>query len=389
MSANLNRQVWTLRGLNMTYYATTGILNPFLPIYFEGRGYTSSQIGLLMMIGPFVTIFAQPFWGYLSDRYHTLKLIIFGLWTMTLISSVGIFQTAGLPLSFLFMLLLYFFMLSSVPLLDTMTIRTARQAGIGYGSVRAFGSMGYTLLAMLSGPLLTALGGMHNIPYLYWSVWSLPMLLLLLLKDTKGSGARVSIRAFGSLLGNKRFLWFLFLVFLLITPHRMNDVLLVLYMKDVGASDSMIGWAWALVAASEIPTFALFGRFMQRFHELALLGIVAVLYTIRWSLYGWITDPAPLMLLQASHCITFAVFWIVSVQYVVRIVPESLQSTGQSMLSMVFLGLAGITGGYAGGWLKDHFGGPSMYYSGAVMTFAADRSAPCNPCILPQKNHPA
>ncbi|MCZ8512073.1 MFS transporter [Paenibacillus filicis] len=389
MPTNGNRQVWTLRGLNLFYYATTGILNPFLPIYFAGKGYSSSQIGLLMMIGPFVTIFAQPLWGYLSDRYHTLKLIIFGLWMMTLLSSIGIFLTSGFPLAFLFMLLLYFFMLSSIPLLDTISLKAAQQAGVGYGSLRMFGSMGFTLLAMLSGTLLTALGGMNNIPYLYWTAWVPPLLLLIFLKDVKGSGPRVTLGAFGSMFRNKPFMWFLFLVFLLIVPHRMNDTLFVLYLKDAGGTDTMVGLAWAFAAASEIPTFALFGRYMHRFHEISLLGIVALLYTIRWLLYGWITDPVVLMLLQAMHIITFAVFWIVSVQVVVRLVPDSLQSTGQSMLSMVFLGLAGITGGFAGGWIKDHWGGPAMYHLGAAMTFIAALLLLGTHAYNRKKNHPA
>ncbi|MBP1154759.1 MULTISPECIES: MFS transporter [unclassified Paenibacillus] len=367
----MKEQLWTLRGLNFSYYATSAVLMPFLPIYFEGRGYSSSQIGLLMMIGPFVTIFAQPMWGYLSDRYQTLKLIIFGLWGMTVLSSIGIFTTTSYSFALLFMLLLYFFMLSSTPLLDTISIKSAVQAGVSYGSIRLWGSVGFTLLAVSSGFILQALGGLQNIPYLYWSIWLLPLLLLLFLKDERSAAPRVSLRSFTSLFRNVHFLWFLLLVFLLTIPHRMNDVMFVLYLKDLGATNTMAGWAWAFAAASEIPTFALLGRYMHRFHELALLGIVAVLYTVRWLAYGWITDPFTLMFLQATHSITFAVFWIVAVQYVARLVPQELQSTGQSMLSMVFLGLSGITGGFIGGWIKDEWGGAYMYIFGAGMTCIA------------------
>ncbi|TVY08246.1 MFS transporter [Paenibacillus cremeus] len=384
----MNKQIWTLRGLNFSYYATTAVLMPFLPIYFEGRGYSSAQIGLLMMIGSFVTIFAQPIWGYLSDRYQTLKLIIFGLWLMTVLSSVGIFQTSSFTSALVFMLLLYFFMLSSVPLLDTITIKSALRGAVSYGSIRMWGSIGFTLLAVSSGSVLKALGGLDNIPYLYWSIWILPMVLLLFLKDEKGSGARIKLSSFGSMLRNKHFLWFLLLIFLLTVPHRMNDGLFVLYLKDLGASDSMAGWAWALASASEVPTFALLGRYMHRFHELALLGCVALLYTIRWLLYGWITDPTLLMFLQATHSVTFAVFWIAAVQYVVRLVPLELQSTGQSMLAMVFLGLAGITGGFVGGWVKDHLGGHYMYYLGSIMSLLAAVLLLGTHAYYRKKNHP-
>ncbi|WP_028547873.1 MFS transporter [Paenibacillus sp. UNC451MF] len=367
----MKKQIWTLRGLNFSYYATTAVLMPFLPIYFGLKGYSSSQIGLLMMFGPFVAIFAQPLWGYLSDRYNTSKLIICVLWLLTVISSVGIFYTSGYVWAFVFMLLIYFFMLSSVPLLDSLTIKATLLEGLAYGSVRMWGSMGYTLIAMTAGIVLTAMGGVQHIPGLYWSIWILPFVLLLFLKDDKGGGQRISFSAFTSVLNNRLFLWFLFLVFILMVPHRMNDGLFVLYLKDLGATDSMAGWAWALAALSEVPTFALFSRVMHRFHELALLGIVAVLYTIRWLLYAWITDPTVLIWLQMTHSVTFAVFWIVAVQYAVRLVPESMRSTGQAMLSAVFLGMAGITGGFVGGYIKDEWGGHAMYSFGAVMTAVA------------------
>ncbi|SDC22065.1 MFS transporter, PPP family, 3-phenylpropionic acid transporter [Paenibacillus sp. UNCCL117] len=368
----MKSQLLKLRGLNLTYYATTGVLNPFLPLYLGERGYSSSQIGLLMMIGPFVTIFAQPLWGYISDRYQALKLILLSLWAMTVMSSFGVFGLSGYVSAFIFMLLLYFFMLSSSPLLDSLSLRVADRAGASYGSVRMWGSAGYMLMAISSGFVLQALGGLKSLPYLYWLIWLFPLAVLFMVRDERSeSGNVVSMADFARLLKNRQFVWFLFLVFLLMLPHRMNDSLLALHLKDLGGSDMLVGWAWALAAGSEIPTFALFGRYLSRFHELALLGVVAILYTVRWLLFGLIDDPLLLTVLQASHCVTFALFWITSVQYVVRLVPGHLQSTGQSLLSMVFLGLAGIGGGYGGGFVKDWLGGSSMYLIGAGLAAVA------------------
>ncbi|WP_240419051.1 MFS transporter [Paenibacillus periandrae] len=367
----MNKQIWTLRGLNLTYYATSAVLMPFLPLYFGLKGYSSSQIGLLMMVGPFVAIFAQPLWGYLSDRYNTLKFIIFGLWALTVASSVGIFQTDAYIWAFVFMLLLYFFMLSAVPLLDSMTIKGAARSGKSYGSVRLWGSIGFTAAAVISGFILDLLGGVQHMAWLYWCFWILPLILLLFLKDDKTSGKKISLKEIGSIVNNRPFLWFLLLIFILMVPHRMNDGLFVLYLKDLGGSDSMAGWGWAIAAIGEIPAFALLSRYMNRFHEMALLGVVSILYTIRWLLYGWVTDPTALMLMQLMHSFTFAVFWIVALQYAVRLVPEEMRSTGLALFSAVFLGLAGITGGFVGGYIKDLWGGQWMYVLGACMTALA------------------
>lgn len=75
--------------------------------------------------------------------------------------------------------------------------------------------------------------------------------------------------------------------------------------------------------------------------------------------------------MQVTHMLTFAVLWIVAVQYVVRLLPEQFGSTGQSILAMVFMGLARIIGGSIGGWLSEEWGGASMYVFATLMSAAA------------------
>ncbi|WMT42130.1 MFS transporter [Paenibacillus sp. D2_2] len=81
--------------MNFWQYAILAVLAPFLPLYFANLGYSSSQIGFLMMIGPFVASMIQPFWGYLSDRLQTVKKIIFWLWILAIIGSVLLFNSGA------------------------------------------------------------------------------------------------------------------------------------------------------------------------------------------------------------------------------------------------------------------------------------------------------
>ncbi len=367
----MNKQIWILRGLSGSYYATQAVLLPYLPLYFMQKGYTPSQIGLLMTIGPFVAMFAQPMWGYISDRFHTVKKIILLLWSLTILSSIGLFYAESYPVSFLFMLLLYFFMMPSSPLMDSIVISSTLRAGVSYGSVRLWGSVGFTVVAVLSGFVLGWIGGVSHLQYMYWALWVIHLAILIFLRDEPHSGQRITFKTLGSIAVNGPFLLFLLMMFLVTIPHRMHDSLFVLYLTDLGGTEAMGGWAWALAAISEVPVFALLGRYMHRFHELALLGVVSVLYMGRWLLYALIDDPWLLVVLQVLQGITFAVFWTVAVQYAVRLVPPELRSTGQSLLSAVFLGLAGITGGYAGGWVKEAWGGAEMYYFGAALALIA------------------
>ncbi len=370
VAAQKDRQMLILRGMNFWQYAILAVLAPFLPLYFANLGYSSSQIGFLMMIGPFVASMIQPFWGYLSDRLQTVKKIMFWLWILAIISSIALFNSGGsYVLTLCFVLAVYFFYQPSMPLLDSISVQSAERRGSSYGSLRLFGSMGYTVVSLSGGLLLAALGGITKLPYLFWAAWVVPLILLLFLRDEPTEGEGMTLKALKELFTNKSFLWFLFLVFVISVPHRMNDVMLGLYMKELGASDAMVGWAWALAAGVEIPVFALLGRYLNRIHEYVLIGIVGLLYTLRWLMYYVSDDPWMLLALQAGAAITFAVFWIVSMHYVARILPPQLGATGFSLLSMVYLGLAGMTGGVIGGRLTDLFGGASMYLFATIVSF--------------------
>lgn len=368
----MNRQIVILRGITAGYYATQAILLPLLPIYFATKGYSSQEIGLFMMIGPFVTVFAQPFWGYISDRFQKLRLIIVSLWLLTIASSVAMFAADTFTPTLTFVLLCYFFMLPSVPLLDTAALKALIHSKSSYGSIRLWGSVGFTTVAIISGFALDKFGGISSIKYMYWTVWLIPLCLIFLLKGERSAAAnRVTLQSLKAVFGNKKFLWFLILVFILTVPHRMNDALFGLYLQHLDAENWMISLAWALASVSEIPTFALISRYMHRFHELGLLGIAALLFTLRWTIYAFVQDPWVLTFMQLTHSITFAPFWVLAVAYAVRLVPEELRSTGQSLLSAVFLGMAGITGGFVGGRIGDLWGDSSMYAFGAVLSLIA------------------
>lgn len=367
----MNRQLALLKGLNVTYYAANAVVGPYLPLYFAFKGFSAAEIGLLMMTGPFVAIFVQPVWGYVSDRLRTVKHVVALLWGLTLACSVGLFEADGFAWSLLFVTLLYFFLMPSTPLLDSLVIRCAEEAHVSYGSIRMWGSIGYSAFAVVTGGILAIIGGVGQLKWIYWGVWLFPLLLLLFLKDRQADAPPVTLRSLIALAGNKPFLWFLLLVFVMMVPHRMNDTFLVLHMAHLGASEQMAGLAWAIAAFSEAPTFMLLYRYMHKFHDLALLGIVGLLYAVRWTLYALTNDPLLLLVMQASHSITFAVLWLVAIAYAVRVVPLELRSTGQSILAAVAIGVSGIAGGAFGGWIEAWGGFAAAYGAGAVVAGAA------------------
>src|SRR5690625_4406114 len=81
-----------LKVLLFSFYATNTIIVGYLPLYLQYKGLTGKEIGWVLAIGPLVSIFAQPFWGYMSDKYKTVKRIILLCALMLLITGLIFFQ---------------------------------------------------------------------------------------------------------------------------------------------------------------------------------------------------------------------------------------------------------------------------------------------------------
>jgi MFS transporter, PPP family, 3-phenylpropionic acid transporter len=363
--------IQTIRGIHFSYYASQAVIQPLLPLYFAHLGYSSQQIGSLLVLGPFIAILAQPLWGWLSDYFQAVKPILLGLWIMAGFSAAGLFTSSEFTDSLVFSILFQFFLLSAIPLLDSITLQTTEKSGSSYGAVRLWGSVGYTITALLSGLLLAGLGGISRLYVLYTPLGLLTLMLAVRIKAPSVVRKKISLADMGQLLTKRSMLGFLFIVFLVSLGHRMQDTFFSLHMQRLGAESRMIGWAWAIAAGGEIPVFALMNRLLSRYNGYLLLAVISSLYTVRWVLLAVITDPLILTGLQMLHAVTFAAFWATSIYMMVEQIPASMRSTGQALLSAVYMGLAGLLAGTLGGYLMDLGGGPVLYRAAAFFAFSA------------------
>ncbi|SHN09210.1 MFS transporter [Gracilibacillus kekensis] len=365
------RQLRFLKALTFLNMSNKGLILPFLPLFLSFRGFSPIEIGTILGIAPMVSIIAQPFFGFISDKYKTIKGLLLFLYFAVIAVSFSIFFSTSYIVVFISFLLFHFVMSPAGPLLDSMAIKSLGTKNRGeYGKIRLWGSIGFALTAVASGPVL-ALIGIENIYIVFWVLILLLISLTLFLKDNNHSADPVSLTGVKEVLSNKNFMLFLFLCFLVMIPHRMNDTMLVLHLENLGATTFLIGAAWGLAAFSEVPVFYFLTQKIMQFHHLFLLSIVALLFTLRWLLYGFIESAEWIVLLQISQGLTFGLFWLVALQTAVSFVPNRLRSTGQALLMSTCFGLGGAVGGTTGGTIFDNFGSQTMYQIMAAMTFIA------------------
>ncbi|WP_062105270.1 MFS transporter [Bacillus niameyensis] len=350
---------------NFFYYWTVSIINAFLPLLFRYKGMSPAEIGVVLAVGPIVAIFSQPLWGVISDKKRTIKKVIVLLLITTFIVSFGVFFSPSMSFLIVFMMIFHFFMSPIQPLLDSLSTKFAKDNGVSYGSIRVWGSIGFATASLILGIIIGKVG----IQYL-WIIYSLIIFCVLLislkLTDSEANRKPLTLKGFQKAFSNSRLLGVLIAVLFIAIPHRMNDGLLGIYLQSLGASEGKIGLAWTFSALSEAPVVAIMYVLMRKIPLLALISMAGCFYTLRWFLYSILTDPLMIIMSQAMHSVTFAIFMVATLQYIAQIIPEEMLATGQTAYYATFSGLASIIGSSLGGYFMQYYGGNFIYKMGAV-----------------------
>ena len=340
----------------------------FLPVYFDSQGLSPSQIGFIIGTGGIITIIAQPLWGMISDRTKTIRKVLMILIIFASITGYLLYNTTSYTMLIVFAMLTYFFLMPIDPLTESMNFRISESAGINYGSIRTFGALGYAVMSLLTGYLMTHYGA-HSLALVFAGIGLLSFIVILPIPDAPAAAKPVTLKSLKNFLSGKETLLFLLLIFICSIPVRMNDTFLGVYILELGGNPGLVGQAWFLAAGSEIVVFALSFWWLRKGKELILISIAGAFYFIRFFISAWITDPHTLAYLQVLQLLTFPIFYTAAIQYLYRIVPVEWRATGQTVLALLFFGVSGIIASYAGGALYEAFGGKTMYLTISVMSF--------------------
>lgn len=355
-----NNSLIPLKMLLFCFHASNTIIISFLPLYLKNKGLNGTEIGWVLAVGPLAAIFAQPFWGYLSDKYKTVKRILLICIIGLLFSSVLFFQMNSLIAIILAGAVFYFFTSPIGALGDSLAQRRADTLKVSFGGIRTWGSIGFATSSLIVGEILASIGIQYMIwPYLFFGTAAL--LVVFRLKDVKVESDPIQLKDVSQIITNKPFVIFLAIIMFITISHRANDSYIGLYIAQLGGSEGMVGLAWFVGVASEALIFALAGKWFRKYHTLVFIIFAGVVYSTRWFIYASIEDPIYIIGLQFLHGVTFGVFYLAAFQYITRLIPTLLQSTGHLVFFAVFFGVSGIIGSLVGGALMDSFGGETLY----------------------------
>lgn len=361
--------------LNMKWFmffifGTVSILMTFFPFYLQHLGFEKSAIGMLMAAGPLVSIIANPFWAYWSDRTQNIRLMLLIMLSSNFLIILGIFQLEQYAWVYGGMLAFFLFQTPIFSQSSSLILNAIEGTPYKFGSYRVWGSIGWAIMAIAAAPVVAYV----TIDRL-WMVYCVMMLISLALcfRLPKG-GTEALVRrssGFRALLRNRTFMIFLLISILISTPNGLNGTFVSIYIKELGGATWLIGWSAFLMAIFEVPVFLLLDRYLKKnIHTmLTMLAVVSGIFALRWFLMSWVTAPWQIISLQISHGITFGVYYYVGTNLTSFFVSASHRATGQATYTLAWNGISGIIAGFLGSHFLQAFGYHTTYQAGMVMAF--------------------
>lgn len=358
------RKLW-LFTFYFLMFAMVAFVAPFLVLFYQDLGFSGPQIGLLTGITPLVLFFCTPLWTGLADRTGRHRLLM----SLAILGSVV--TLIIYPMLHVFWLVLlvavafYFFLAPVTPFVDSATMFMLADKKEMYSRIRLGGTVGFGLAALLVGRLVQSYG----LKIAFWGGAALFFLAFIvsqkLAHDQLGAanltGGRVR-----TLLANSRWLIFLTLAFAGGLSVAVVNNYLLPHMKDLGATESMMGVALMLGTVAEVPILFFGNRLIKRLQSYRLLMIAMVITGLRLLLLGAAGTPGQILIVQLLNGLTFAVMWVAGVAYADERAPAGMSATAQGLFSAMVLGIGTAVGGFIGGLLFDSLGGRSLY-----LTFGA------------------
>jgi len=344
-------------GYYVALYAATGLLMPYLPVYFLSLGFSGAQVATISSVSAAATVVVPPVWGYLADRTGraaTLLTVATAGWAAALALQLGA-RGFGAVLGAAAIQSLFGPSLSA--LADALTVAAARQAGVEYARVRLWGSVGFIATSLAFGQALAA-GvrpaaviplGLAAATVAIGFAWAAP-------RGLSPLGKPPSLGAVGGLLRERALLVFLGAAGLHWASFSPFTLFLEPHLAQATGSRGYVGPCLAVAVGAEVVGMRYFEKIRKRVPLLGLLGLSFALNAVRWWVLSAVSSGAVALLVQVIHGLAFGVFFVGSIAFLEKVVPAELRSTGRALYGAVAFGLGGVGGHQLAGHIYDAHG---------------------------------
>ena len=272
------------------YFMSTSLFTTLISVYLMGKHYSATQVSTLVSVAFFLSMIAQPFFGYINERFGIVKMTTFSL---SLIIG-GVFGFLWAPNLFwltVFYGLVLVCLNGTAPMMEIF----ATQSPYAFGKIRVWGTIGYSVGVQIAGWVYHQFSP-QAVYYtvLLTIVLSLFCLSAVRMKTSKKREEKmkepVSIRP---LLNNRPYLFFIILIGLASGVGNIVHTYIPELLMDSGLPVQLASTVVALSVVVEAPLIFFSDRFMDHW---SLRVLIALPIGILFAQYAVYALPSPVFL---------------------------------------------------------------------------------------------
>lgn len=372
--------------IHANYWMVYGIVSSFASVFLLGRGYSNTEIGVILAAANVVAVVLQPFTADLADRSRRVSLtgMMEIMTVMMMVMTFGLFVLQGksLAISLIFVLLVAWHTIIQ-PLLHSLNFKLEESGvHINFGIARSAGSLSYSVLMGILGTLVER-HGIMVLPLCGEIVLAMMLISIILTKlqfdktkknsEEKGQLCATvkdeveEINLISFLKRNKLFcITNLGVIGLFFSNSVMNNYLMQI-VADVGGNSEDMGRILSVMAFLEIPTLVCFDALRKRFSCQFMLKVGAAGFTAKIVMCHIAESVGMILGAQLFQLIAFGLFLPAMVHFIDEVMSKGEAVKGQAVFTMMIT-LTTIFSSLAGGAILDISGAKMLTLVSAIAT---------------------
>lgn len=363
-----------LRFLYLSIGTWIAAIAPFTAVILRSRGLDTVTIGLLSGLAALAATILVPAWGHLADvlvgRVFAFRigLLVASLAALALWLPLPIAAFAPILASFAIFPVLF------LALGDALAVDALQRPERQYGAVRALASLSFAVGVIIAGFVYDK-AGYAAVP-LVSLVWSAALFLVVgrvpdrtrdpeMRSTTASHGGQAAAGRFGSIsraLSVQPRLWAVLAVFTLAYTGLMGSMVFVgIRIVELGGQPSDVALSFGVAAFAEIPGLVLAGWIGRRIGIRWLVVMALLVYGICVASWGLLPTPTAINATRVITGVCFGALAAAQVLIIARLLPVTLQATGQTLMQAATFAIGNAAGGLIGGLLYGLIG-PATFF---------------------------
>ena len=366
-----------------------GVISSFSSAFLLDKGYTNSEIGIILAAASVISVFLQPALADIADR--SKKLDVIGVseisTVMMMVFGIGlfIFQRKSVALWVVYVLLMAW-ELALQPIFNSFARKLAEGGTkINFGICRAGGSMGYAIFTTFLGSFVEKYGT-GILPGTGMTVMAILLALLLLCQRTfrrsvsenyqeriredavsypEEPAEDIDLKTFVK--KNRLFIVLSFFILILFFQNAILNNFMYQIVEGVGGDSGDLGRVYGVMAGLEVPALFFFDNIHKRFSCSTLLKVASIAFALKLITMFMADSVAMIYAAHFFHIFSFPLFLPAIVQFINEIMEKGEAVRGQAVYTTAIT-IASIFASILGGMILDASGPKLMLLVSVVLT---------------------